>query len=312
MIFNQKVSMQGRYKLTSRDLDTQEVIASSGWSDNKIIKSVESAKIMHETGFTSTPPFQVGRTDSGNYDSFENVIELTHTSQVLKPMTFEWVTANTVSGGFRIIGGGNYKFTPNTTVRGLKVNQVGIKGFSIAPVRNSAGALFSYPITPNAEIEVEFTLTIIIKPDPVPSIPTVDESGTQLFVTSSKVNVAVDDAQLQASNYVWTQLLSLPNSGLRLYPTVSGSVTDFNVISKMPDSPNAWQGFVGKASTTQPGDYNRKGYISSGLNSISCVRLGIPVGIPGIYTSVIFSSVYLFPVRTLTDISINSTFTERS
>lgn len=312
MIFNQKVSMQGRYRLTSRDLDTQEVIASSGWSDNKIIRSVESAKIMHETGFTSTPPFQVGRTDSGNYDSFENVIELTHVSQVLKAMTFEWVTPNDVSGGFRIVGGGNYKFTPNTTSRGLKVNQVGIKGFSIAPVRNKEGGLFSYPITPNAEIEIEFTLTLIIKPDPVPSIPTVDESGVQLFATGCRINVAVDDAQLQAANYVWTQLLTRPDTGLRAYPTVTGSVTDFNVISKMPAGPNAWEGLVGKASTTKPGDYNRKGYISSGLTSLGYVRLGIPVGIPGVYTSIIFSSVYLFPVRTLTDISINSTFTERS
>lgn len=311
MIFNQQVSMQGRYKLTSRDVDTQEVIASSGWSENKIIKTEESAKIMHESGFTSTPPFQVGRTDTNNFDTFENVIGLTHTTREIKPMKFEWVTPGTVANGYRVIGGGSYKFKPNTTTRGLKVNQVGIAGFSIAQVKNKDGINFSYPITPNAEIEIDFTLTIVIKPFPATTINTVDETGAVIRTTNCRINVAIDDSQLKASGYTWEQLLTRPDTGLRVFSTVVGSVTDPNVIGNIPTSPNGWEGLTGKASTTTPGDYNRRGYISSGIHDINYVRLGIPVGIPGIYTSVIFSALYSFPVRTLTDISINSTFTEQ-
>lgn len=311
MFFNQDVSLQGKYKLTSRDPITREILDQSGWSENKIMQTVECAKIIHETGFTDTPPFQVGRTDTGNYDTFENVIALTHTTHEVKPMSFGWVVANDVSKGYKVVGGGSYKFTPQTTTRGLKVNQVGIKGFSIAQVRNAEGAYLSYPITPGAEIEIDFTLTMIIKPDPVTSIPTYDEKGVRLFATSCRVNTAIDTAMLNASNYQWNQLLSRPEGGLRAFTSVSGSVSDPAVIGNMPAAPSIWEGEIGEAILTAPGQYRRRGYVSSGITTRNYIRLGVPTGVPGIFASIIFSTLYAFPVRTLTDIALTSTYTEQ-
>lgn len=309
MFIQQKVSMQGRYRLTSRDIATQEIVASSGWSDNKIIQTEESAKIIHETGFTSTPPFQVGRTDTGNYDTFENVIELTHTTRTIKNMSFGWVTPGDVTAGYKVEGGGSYKLLPNTSTRGLKVNQVGIKGFSIAQIKNENGIPMTYPITPNADVDIEFTLTIIVKPRSDTSIPTMDQSGARLFATACKINTAIDQAMINASGYEWTQLLTRPDSGLRAYTTVAGSITDPAVIGNLPPAPNRWEGLIGKVDVAVPGNYIRRGYVSSGISDLNYIRLGIPTGIPGVFTSIIFGALYTFPIRTLTDIVVTSTVT---
>lgn len=310
MNFEQRVSMQGKYRITSRDRETQEVLDRSGWSDNQIIRSSVNAVTIYETGLPDNIPFQVGYTENGNFDTFENVIALTPTTKEVLPVVQGFVDANDVYKGYRIVGGGNYKFLPDTTVKGLKVNQVGIAGFSIAQVKNDEGMGFIYPITPNVELEIEFVLTIILRPANPGNIATVRPNTTAVKQSPCKINIGINAAQVAAGNYQWQHLLSRNEAGMMAFTTVNGVINDQNVLKNFPTTtPSRWQDPKTSTENLVAGEHLRRGYVYDAYGDVQYIRLGISAGVPGVYISVMFLQNYVFKHRTLTDINIINTFT---
>lgn len=309
MNFEQKVSMQGKYKLHFRDRDTQELLASSGWSDNKIIKTALNAKTIYETGLTASPTFQLGYTTTGNYDSFEKVVALTHTTHVEMPTTLGWVDAADISKGYKVVGGGNYKFLPDVTEKGILANQVGIAGFSIAQVKNDKGVAFTYPVTKNVEIEIEFVLTTILRPVNQTTVTTYDLDNQSLAQQACRINIAVNSAESQ-TNYKWYQLLSQNQSGAIAFETVSGNIDDPAVLKQIGSSPNKWTDEIKSTADIPAGSHLRRGYFYSPSKDLKYIRIGVSAGIPGMYTSIMFLQQYVFKQRTLTDFIVTSSFTE--
>jgi hypothetical protein len=310
MNFEQQVSIQGQYKLKSFDRETGELISESGWSKNQIIRSEATAKLIFETGLVANPPFQLGRTDTNNYSSFENVVGLTHVSKEINPMEYSWVDDNDVKKGWRVVGGGKYKFTPNTTVKGLKANQVGIANFSIAQIKNEVGAAFIYPISPNVLIEIDFKLTMLLLPSPITQLPVYDNKGTLLRNIPCKVNIAVNTAVLLASGYQWHFLLGIgQGNGLTANPTVQGDPNDNNVLGSITPTASRWKEVITTTTGLPLGNHNRRGYIYDPNIDRQYIRFGIPTGVPGVYTSVLFSTPVTFLKRSLTDVDVTSMYT---
>ncbi len=301
------VSFHLKYKLRSIDPETGERIE-SGWSENRLFKTVGAGRRVHITGVPPNPTMVLGYSPTGAVDNFENTLGLTPIGYTTKPVVHGWVDPQDMHKGYQFKGGGLQTLLPNTTTRGFKANQVGIDLFSIARVRNEAGDLFNYPVVPNVEIEIEFEMTMVLKPQVFTTMPVVNQIGAPIGSLPVKTNIAIDIDEFNSANYQWFSLAS-KRTGLISALTVNGSVTDPETLKKITKTDSIWDNVYLTPNGTQ-GDHILRGMFLNAKDDIKFIRLGIPLGVPGFYLSVIFDTVQTLPKRYLYDIEYTLTHTE--